>query len=122
MLPFVSEEPKLGKYQEDPATCRPTQGNNVAFHCDVESGRPEPEITWYFGWTDTQKKIDPIYDARFSHPTDETWLITGIETDDQGKHWCVAKNKAGEFEDDLRFGIIQVYGKLLYANYYVPPG
>ena len=114
MFLFVLGEPKIRKYQGDPVTLRITQGNKVTFHCDVESGRPKPEITWYFGWTDTLKKVDPLYDARFTHPTDETWLITGVETRDKGKYRCIAKNKAGE--DDLRFEITHVDGKLLHVK------
>ncbi|XP_020602436.1 neural cell adhesion molecule 1-like isoform X3 [Orbicella faveolata] len=100
------DEPKIRKYPGGIVYRRLTQGNNATFHCDVESGHPKPEITWYFGWTDTLKKVDPLYDARFTHPTDETWLITGVQTTDKGKYRCIAKNKAGE--DDLRFEITHV--------------
>jgi len=110
----VLDEPKIRKYPGGIVYRRLTQGNNATFHCDVESGHPKPEITWYFGWTDTLKKVDPLYDARFTHPTDETWLITGVQTTDKGKYRCIAKNKAGE--DDLRFEITHVDGKLLHVK------
>jgi len=111
MFLFRQGEPKLRKYQGDPVYRRVTQGNKAIFHCDVESGRPKPEVTWYFGWTDTLIKVDPVYEARYSHPTDETWHITGVQTIDKGKYRCIATNKYGE--DDLRFEITHVDGKLL---------
>ena len=114
MFSVVLDEPKIGKSQGDPVYRRLTQGNNATFRCPVESGHPKPEITWYFGWADTLKKVDPVYDARFTHPTDETWLITGIETQDQGKYRCIAENKAGK--DELRFDITHVDGKLLHVK------
>ena len=114
MFLFVLAVPKIRKYQGNPVTRKLTLGNNVTFHCDVEAGRPKPEITWYFGWTDKAKRVDPVYDARFSFPNDETWSITGIEAKDRGKYRCIAKNKVGE--DDLRFEITQVDGKLLYVK------
>ena len=114
MFLFVLAVPKIRKYQGNPVTRKLTLGNNVTFHCDVEAGRPKPEITWYFGWTDKAKRVDPAYDARFSYPSDETWSITGIETKDRGKYRCIAKNKVGE--DDLRFEITQVDGKLLHEK------
>ena len=114
MFCFVLDEPKIRKSAGDPVNRRLTQGNNATFRCEVESGHPKPEITWYFGWTDTLKKVDPVYDARFTHPTYDTWLITGVETQDQGKYRCIAKNKAGE--DYLRFDITHVDGKLLHAT------
>ena len=80
--------------------------NNVTFHCDILSGTPRPEVTWWFGWTDTAKQVDVQYDSRYSHPTDEKWTITGIETKDVGKYRCRAKNTAGE--DYLRIEITAV--------------
>ena len=114
MFRFVSGEPKIRKYQGDPVYRRLTLGSKVTFHCDVESGHPKPEVAWYFGWTDTLKKVDPIYDARFTFPTDETWSITGVQTIDKGRYRCIANNKAGE--DDLRFEITHVDGKLLHVK------
>ena len=102
---FVGE-PKIRKYQGEPVYLRVTQGNNVTFHCDVTSGTPKPEVTWWFGWTDTTKEVDAQYDSRYSHPTDEKWTITGIETKDVNKYRCRAKNAAGE--DYLRFEITGV--------------
>jgi len=113
MFLFLQGEPKIRKYQGDPVNRRVTQGNKVTFHCDVESRHPKPEVNWYFGWTDTLKKVDPVYEARYSHPTDETWLITGVQTIDKGKYRCIATNKDGE--DDLRFEITHVDGKLLHV-------
>ena len=114
MFLFVLDEPKIRKYQGEPVIRRLTEGYNATFHCDVESGHPKPEVTWYFDWTGTQKKVDPVYDARYSHPNDETWLITGVETKDEGKYRCIATNKAGE--DDLKFWITHVDGKLLHVK------
>ncbi|KAJ7333111.1 hypothetical protein OS493_018286 [Desmophyllum pertusum] len=101
-------EPKIRKYQGDPVTRRLTQGNNVTFHCDVESGHPTPVVTWWFGWVDQSKKVDKTYDGRFSHPTNETLTITGIEPKDKGDYRCIAENKAGTA--DLKFQIIAVDG------------
>jgi len=113
-LCFVLDEPTIRKYEGDPVNRRLTLGSNATFICDVESGHPKPEVTWYFGWTDTLKKVDPVHDARYSHPTDETWLITGVQTIDEGKYRCIATNKAGK--DDLRFEITHVDGKLLHVK------
>ncbi|KAJ7375776.1 axonal fasciculation [Desmophyllum pertusum] len=99
-------EPKIRKYQGDPVTRRLTQGNNVTFHCDVESGHPTPVVTWWYGWVDQSKKVDKTYDDRFSHPTYETWTITGIEPKDKEDFRCIAENKAGTA--DLKFQIIAV--------------
>ena len=114
MFCFVLDEPKIRKSLGDPVYRTLTQGYNATFRCEVESGHPKPEITWYFGWTDKLKKVDPIYDARFTHPTEETWLITGVEALDAGKYRCIASNKAGE--DSLRFEIRNVDGKLLHLK------
>jgi len=113
-LCFVLDEPTIQKDHGQPVIRRLTLGSNATFTCDVESGHPKPEVNWYFGWTDTLKKVDPVYDARYSHPTDETWLITGVQTIDKGKYRCIATNKAGQ--DDLRFEITHVDGKLLHVK------
>ena len=120
MFLFVLDEPKIRKYQGEPVFRRLTEGHNATFHCDVQSGHPTPTVSWYHGWTDTKKIVANVYDPRFfTNPTDGTWFIFGIETKDQGKYRCIAKNKAGE--DDLKFWITQVDGKLLHVklNYYV---
>ncbi|XP_078381279.1 hemicentin-2-like isoform X4 [Oculina patagonica] len=101
-----ADEPQIRKYQRDPVRRRLTKGGNVTFHCDVISGSPKPEVTWWFGWTDTTKKVDINYDPRYSHPTEETWTITGVDTNDAGKYRCRAKNIAGEAF--LRFEITDV--------------
>ena len=110
MFLLFLDEPKIRKYQGDPVYRRLTQGNSVTFHCDVQSGSPKPTVTWWFGWTDTTKRVDIHYDSRYSHPTEETWSITGIETRDVGKYRCRAKNTAGEAF--LRFEITHVDSKL----------
>lgn len=102
------DSPKINKYQGDPVERRLTQGNNETFHCDIKSGMPDPTITFYFGETGT-KKVDKEYDARFSHPTEEEWTITGIKTEDKGTYRCVAENIAGN--DTLIFKITEVDGK-----------
>jgi len=106
----VLDEPKIRKNQGDPVKRILTQGNNATFTCDVESGYPKPQIAFYFGWENTLKEVDPVHYSRYTRPTEETWLITGVETQDKGRYRCIATNKAGT--DDLRFEIVQVYGKL----------
>ncbi|KAL9987886.1 hypothetical protein ACROYT_G002264 [Oculina patagonica] len=102
----VIDEPQIRKYEGEPVRRRLTKGDNVTFHCEVQSGSPKPEVTWWFGWIDTTRKVDVNYDARYSHPTDETWTITGIDTNDAGRYRCRAKNIAGE--DFLKFEITHV--------------
>ena len=87
------------------------EGNNITFHCDVTDGSPKPTISWYFGWTTTDKRVDPNYDQRFSFPTEEEWTITGVERRDKGKYRCIAENIAGK--DELRFEISAVVGTFL---------
>ena len=111
-LLFIIDKPKINKYQGDPVNRRLTEGNNVTFHCDIKSGSPRPTITWYFGWIGTFKRVEPNYDVRYSHPTDETWTITAISTQDKGKYRCIASNIAGQ--DDLRFEITEVDGEFWY--------
>ncbi|KAJ7312355.1 hypothetical protein OS493_039724, partial [Desmophyllum pertusum] len=52
-------EPKIRKYQGDPVTRRLTQGNNVTFHCDVESGHPNTSRHLVVM---VSPKIDPMED------------------------------------------------------------
>jgi len=111
-LLFVIDKPKINKYQGDPVNRKLTEGNNVTFHCEIQSGSPRPAVKWYFGWTDTLKEVDGNYDPRFSHPTEDKWTITGISILDKGKYRCIASNIAGT--DDLRFEITEVDGKFWY--------
>lgn len=59
-------------------------------------------------------EVDKDYDARYSHPSDEKWTITGIRTTDKGKYRCIASNMAGE--DVLRFEVLQVKGEVLFCS------
>ena len=109
-MTFVSfiAAPKINKYQGDPVQRKLTQGYNNTFHCDIASGSPRPTVSWYFGWTTKDKKVDAIYDSRFSHPSDEEWTITGIVVGDAGQYRCIVENSAGT--DQLRFWITAVEG------------
>lgn len=91
-----------------------TVGYNITFRCDISSGKPAPEIKWYFSWVGTTQEVNPVYDPRWSHPTKEEFTITGIEAKDKGKYRCVAENAAGT--DELRFEITQVDGKFCFPN------
>lgn len=108
LIPFT-DSPVINKYQGDPVKRRLTQGYNVTFHCDIRSGAPYPTITFWYGWTDKVKKVDPTYTPRHSHPTVEEWTITGITTEDKGKYRCIAENVAGQ--DELKIEITEVDSK-----------
>ena len=109
--------PIINKYQGEPVKRQLTEGYNVTFHCDIESGKPRPTITWYYTWNNTDRKVDRLYDPRMSHPSDEEWTITGIQQSDKGRYRCVAENIAGR--DDLRFEIIRVDGKFCSVSVFI---
>ena len=93
-----------------------TVGYNITFRCDIASGKPAPEIKWYFSWTGTTQEVNSVYDSRWSHPTQKEFTITGIEAKDKQKYRCVAENEAGN--DELRFEITKVVGKFCSNLFY----
>ena len=111
MFILFSDEPKINKYQGDPVYRRLTQGYNVTFNCVVNSGYPEPKLTWWFDWSGQEKEVEVIHYPRYTHQTPSSWTITNILPEDKGKYRCIATNVAGE--DDLRFEITQVDSKLV---------
>ena len=108
LIPFT-DSPVINKYQGDPVKRRLTQGYNATFYCKIKSGAPKPTIGFWYGWTNTDKKVDEKYTPRYSHPTLEEWTITSITTEDKGKFRCIAENVAGQ--DDLKIEITEVDSK-----------
>ncbi|XP_015748397.1 PREDICTED: netrin receptor DCC-like isoform X2 [Acropora digitifera] len=103
---FVVDIPRISKPQGDTVYRRGTVGYNITFRCDIISGKPAPKITWYVSWEGTNQPINSLYDSRWSHPTEEEFTITGIQTKDKDKYRCTAENVAGQ--DELRFEITEV--------------
>lgn len=103
----VFEKPKINKASGNPVTRVLTQGYNVTFTCDVESGYPEPRVEWWFDWSGKNKEVEVVHYPRYTHPTPKTWLITNIQEDDKGKYRCIAVNEAGE--DVQLFHITEVF-------------
>ena len=111
MIIYFSEKPKINKASGNPVTRVLTQGYNVTFTCDVESGYPEPRVEWWFDWSGKNKEVEVVHYPRYTHPTPKTWLITNIQEIDKGKYRCIAVNEAGE--DVQLFHITEVFGKLV---------